>query len=163
MNLFECHRIYKKKKFLSFINDKEKRFKFLIIRNGLIGDIVFITPLLKRIGKTFINSEIEVLVSYNSREVLINFPSVTKIHTIKPDINLIKQVFFYLKFKKKKYDILLNQEVNTHYSIMSTLVGAKFKIGFRNKLDFLLDIVYPREGHVVPAELRSVKDWTANF
>ncbi|MDP3830645.1 MAG: hypothetical protein Q8Q47_05200, partial [Ignavibacteriaceae bacterium] len=68
--------------FLSFINQK-KKFKFLIIRDGLLGDITFITPIINRLRNKFSDSTMDVVVSSNSVDVLKNYPGVRKVIPLK--------------------------------------------------------------------------------
>jgi ADP-heptose:LPS heptosyltransferase len=134
--------------------------KVLIIRNGMIGDMVFITPVIIRLSSTFPNISIDVVTGKNSSEVLNNFQSVRNIFPYVDSKSLMRQIMFFLRLRKQHYDVILIQEVNTHYTIMSKLASGKFFIGYKNSWDFLLDIKYKRTGHVVEAELQTVTEWT---
>ncbi len=158
LNIFNSQN--KIKKFYEFVSRKENDKKILVIRCGRIGDVVFITPVLNRLVRTFPEAKIDVLVSDSSKDVLVNFPGIKNIIPLAGNLSLIKQIYFFLGLRKNKYDILLNQEVNSHYTIMGKLTGAKYLIGFYNKSDYLLDIVFHRDGHAVKAEQGTVKSWT---
>ncbi len=145
--------------FFEFIRRKNKP-KFLVIRDGLLGDITFITPVLNRLINSFPDSIIDVVVSSNSVEVLKNYPGLNDIIPIKSKASLLYHIKFFLKLRKSKYDVVLVQEVNSHYTLMSILTGAKYRIGFKNKADKYLHLVYERKGHAVLAELGSVYEWT---
>jgi ADP-heptose:LPS heptosyltransferase len=147
------------KNFFQFLKQNSK-LKILIIRDGLIGDIVFITPLINRLRNQFSDATIDVVVSSNSVDVLRNFPGIRNIIPLKSKASLLYHVKFFFKLRKNKYDIVLVQEVNSHYTLMSILTGAKFRIGFKNKADKYLDLVNERKGHAVLAELGSVYEWT---
>lgn len=158
MNIFNSGN--KEKKFYDFVSDARNVRKILVIRNGRIGDIVFITPVLRRLLKTFPNTAIDVLVSESSKDVLKNFVGIRKIISLTNNLSVMKQIIFFYGLRKNRYDILLNQEVNSHYTIMGKLVKAKYLIGFPNKSDYLLDIIFPRKGHAVEAEQGTVSTWT---
>jgi ADP-heptose:LPS heptosyltransferase len=145
--------------FLSFINQK-KKFKFLIIRDGLLGDITFITPIINRLRNKFPDSTIDVVVSSNSVDVLKNYPGVRRVIPLKSKSSLFYHIKFFIGLRKEKYDVCLVQEVNSHYTLMSLLVGAKYRIGFINKADRFLNLKFQRKGHTVLAELGTVKTWT---
>lgn len=132
--------------------DKSKEYKFLIIRNGLIGDTVFITPIVYKLYNSYKNSEIDVVISNNSKEILEDYPGINKIFPLPQEFSLKKHILFFLSLRKNKYDCVFIQEVNTHYTIMSKLLRSKMNIGFKNGVSFLQDISVQRKGHSVPAE-----------
>jgi len=145
--------------FNSFINQKRK-FKFLIIRDGLIGDITFLTPIINRLKNKFSDSVIDIVISSNSEDVLKNYPGVRRIFLLKSKAGLLYHIKFFFSLRKEKYDVCLIQEVNSHYTLMSLLISAKYRVGFKNKADKYLDIINDRKGHAVLAELGSVSNWT---
>lgn len=133
-------------------NSKNNKYKFLVIRNGLIGDAVFITPVILKLKREYENSEIDIVVGYNSKAVFHNFPGVNNIFSLPKEFSVTKQALFFLSLRKHKYDCALVQEVNTHYSIMAKLSGSRIKVGYNNELGRLHDISIERKGHVVTAE-----------
>ena len=52
----------KQQKFLNFVHDKSKIKNIIVLRNGLLGDTVFITALLKRLTYTFPSANIDLLL-----------------------------------------------------------------------------------------------------
>lgn len=148
------------KKFYDYLSHHKGNLKILVLRCGRIGDVVFITPVLDRLVRTFPGAEIDVLVSDSSKDVLKNFAGIRNIFSLPSNLSLIKQIPFFLGLRKNNYDIFLNQEINSHYTIMGKLVGVKYFVGFVNKLDFLLDVTFLRKGHAVEAEQEIVKSWT---
>lgn len=132
--------------------DKSKKYKFLIIRNGLIGDTVFITPIVYKLHNSYKNSKIDVVISSNSKEIFEDYPGINKIFIFPGGFSLKKHILFFLSLRKDKYDCVFIQEVNTHYTIMSKLLRSIINIGFKNSVSFMQDISFEREGHAVPAE-----------
>lgn len=133
-------------------NEKQKNYKFLVIRNGLIGDTVFITPVLHKLKVEYPNSEVDVIINANSKEVLKNFSFINKIFSLPVEFSITKHVLFFLSLRKYKYDCVFVQEMNTHYTIMSKLLGAKLLLGYDNPVSNLYDFSVERKGHAVPAE-----------
>ncbi|MGE5436525.1 MAG: glycosyltransferase family 9 protein [Syntrophothermus sp.] len=130
--------------------------KILIIREGLIGDVVFITPLLTKIKKHLPNAIVDLVVSEISVSLLNNFENVGEVLGLKRYTPLMKQLSFYWKLRKKKYDVVFVQEVNTHYTLMAKLTGTKYIISYINQYSFLQNVTVERKGHAVEAEQKTV-------
>ncbi|MBI3189501.1 MAG: glycosyltransferase family 9 protein, partial [Ignavibacteriales bacterium] len=154
----------KEARFYEFIQTKKNVRKILVLRNGLLGDIVFITPVLERLHKTFPSSIIDVVVSEQAKELLHHNPAIRTIRYLHSDPSLTEQTKLYSTLRHEQYDIALILESNTHYSIMSPFIGAKYVVTFQNSWDFLADIsVAWKDGvHHVASELETVKSWTDN-
>ena len=140
------------KRIEKFLVDKNRKLKVLIIRDGLLGDIVFITPVLERLTKTFPNISIDLVLGYKAADIVKNFPGIKNIFTTPKSFNILAHVKLFLSLRKNRYDIIFVQEVNTHYAIMSRLTGAKFVFGYKHQLDFLFSLSVQRHGHAVKAE-----------
>lgn len=132
--------------------EKQRNFKFLVMRNGLIGDTVFITPVIYKLNREYKNSLIDVVVNDNSKEILNNFTNINNLFSLPSKFSIKNHLLFFLSLRKYAYDCVLIQEMNTHYSIMAKLLGAKLIIGYKNSLSKLHDISIERKGHAVPAE-----------
>lgn len=132
--------------------EKANKFKFLVIRNGLIGDTVFITPVINKLHREYKNSSIDVVVNYNSKEIFENFTSINNLFSLPVEFSIRQHLFFFLSLRKYDYDCVFIQEMNTHYTIMAKLLGSKIIIGYQNSLNKLHDISLERKGHAVPAE-----------
>ncbi len=152
----------KEDRFLKFVENPENIRRILVIRNGLIGDTVFMTPVLERLRENFRDASVDVAISVKSTRVLENCSHINKIFPIPTDYSFLGHAAFFFSLRKFHYDIAIIQEVNSHYVLMSKLLGAKYIAGFKNSLSFLLDHAVPRPAHVhtVLAELETVKGWT---
>ena len=139
-------------KLLNLVHNEKKALKILVIRNGLIGDTVFITPVLFRLNKNLPTSIIDVLTGYKSNELLDQFPGIQNIYTLPKQFKVLEHVKFFFSLRKNNYDIILIQELNTHYTLISKITGAKIIIGYKNKLSWLIDLDIERKGHIVHAE-----------
>ena len=149
----------KRKKIYSELKNIQVRgnvLKILIIRNGLLGDIVFITSMIAKVIESFPNAEVDLVLSEASKDILKNFPEINKIFTLKKNSSVFEDVKFFASLRKRKYHLIFIQEVNTHYTIMGKIAGGKFLTGYKNQLDFLLDLPVKRDGHAVKAELATI-------
>ena len=146
-------KIYKE---LKKIQAQGNVLKILIIRNGLLGDIVFITSMAAKVMEAFPGAEIDLVLSEASKDILKNFPGINKTFTLKRNSSVWEDVKFFASLRKEKYHLVFVQEVNTHYTIMGKIAGGKFLAGYQNQLDFLLDLAVKREGHAVKAELATI-------
>lgn len=84
------------KSFLQFVQTYNVK-KILIIRNGLIGDLIFITSALNRLVNTFPNIEIDLVIGPTGKDILKYFPKVSKIFSYKFTyriLDIIQQIFF---------------------------------------------------------------------
>lgn len=154
----------RRERFFQFVKNKKNVKRILIIRDGLLGDTVFITPILRRLNYTFPDASIDVIVGKKSVDVLKYFPGIQKIIPFKYDlsiISIIKQTVFFLSLISKRYDLLIIPEVNPHYTIMGKLVVPKKIISFaqvmRNSVDYFIE--RPKKRAVL-AEPELVLEWT---
>lgn len=145
--------IYKE---LSDISACEPTLRILIIRNGLLGDVVFIASMIAKAVESFPNAKIDLVLSDSAKEVLKNFPGVNNIYTLGKNRSILEDAKFFFSLRKLHYHLVFVQEVNTHYTIMSKIVGGRFSVGFQNQLGFLLDLAVKRDGHAVKAELSTI-------
>ncbi len=154
----------KREKFLRFVNNKKNVKRILFLRDGLLGDTVFITPVLSRLNHTFPDASIDVITGKNSVEILKYFPGLREIIPFNYDlkiISIIKQIFFFLSFIPKRYDLLIIAEVNPHYTLMGKLVFAKNTVSFAESMKNSVDYFISRPFKTATlAETELVKEWT---
>ena len=152
----------REREFAEFVAQRSNVRKILVLRNGLIGDVVFITPVLQRLRRTFPDAVIDAMVSERAAEVLKSFPSLRTIRSLGEKDSLMDQIRVFRGLRAERYDLIVIQETNSHYSAMSILTGARFCIGFQNSLDILLDktVRWRDNVHAVSAEMDTVLGWT---
>lgn len=150
------------KQFFEFVKDKSAIKKILVIRDGFLGDVVLITPVLERLRYTFPTAQIDVLINENTIDILKYHPCVDQILKRKSDIVLIDEIILFSKLRRRNYDIAVIIESNSHYTLMAYLSGTKRLVGFRNKVEFLLDLpVQWVDGfHTVINNVDLVRMWT---
>lgn len=152
----------RREKFLEFARNSTNVNRILVIRNGLIGDTVFVTPVLKRLRDNFTNARLDFATSAKSLPLLKYYPLVNAIYSIPGRFSVVEHSKFFFSLRKFHYDIVVVQEVNPHYILMAKLVKGKFLIGFKNSFEFLSDfsVNRPIGVHAVLAETETVRQWT---
>lgn len=144
--------LFKNKTLDKLRQDKNHKFNFLIIRNGLIGDTVFITPIVIKLSTYYKNSKIDLVLNPKSTQIFDNFPAVTNIFTLPKKFGVLQHILFFISLRKNKYDCVFIQELNTHYTIMSLLLKSRLIIGYKNSLSYLISFSVKRFGHAINAE-----------
>lgn len=153
-----------KKNSSAFISTPQKIKKILVLRNGLLGDTVFITAMLHRLNSTFSNAVIDVIVGKNSTEVLKEFPGIRKIIPFNFNFSatsILKQTRFFLPMSAERYDLVIVPEVNPHYTLMAKLSFPRKLAAFTSSISKICDyhIERPKQKAVL-ADTRIVTDWT---
>lgn len=133
----------------------------LLIRNGLLGDAVFITPVLRRLHAHFPHAAIDIVASASSVE-LFQHSYIRTAYGLSPDFSLWEHIRLFVSLRRRRYDLIFVQELNTHYTFMAKLTGGRHLIGYKTSVAYLLDTVLERreDVHAVEAELATVKEWT---
>lgn len=152
----------RREKFLKFVGNRANVKRLLVVRNGLVGDTVFVTPVLKRLRDNFPDAIIDFATGSKTFPLMKSYPYVDGIFPIPDKYSILVHSIFFFGLRKNKYDVVIVQEVNSHYTLMSKLAGGKFLAGFKNSLGFLLDYSFlrPKGTHAVLAEMETVIDWT---
>lgn len=152
----------KSDKFLRFAGNRGNVSSVLVIRNGLVGDTIFVTPVLDRLRATFPEARIDMAAGEKSTVLLQGNPGINNVYPIPSRFSAKEHAKLFLSLRKYHYDIAVVQESNSHYTLMAGLVGARYTVGFENKLDWLLSysVAWPSGVHAVFAELETVRTWT---
>ncbi|HIP18472.1 MAG TPA: hypothetical protein EYG78_03960 [Sulfurovum sp.] len=115
--------------------DKDSIKRILVVRiNYRIGNILFTTPLLNALEKTFPDAKIDMMLGAPFIASLIEgMPQVNKVYTFPRE--LLKQPLKVLKLKKElkdnRYDLLITPSLMSSSDTLFTfLVSAKYKVGF---------------------------------
>ena len=154
----------RRSKFLNFVLNPINVNNVLVIRNGMIGDIVSITPVLIKLIETYPSVKIDLIIGSKAVDVLKNFPNVRNIYPFTFNysiVSILKQIVFFSGLARGRYDVVIVQEVNTHFSLMAKLVRAKFTVGFENNVSWLYDYSVKRPLKTMAiAETETVLSWT---
>ncbi len=153
----------KSENFLNFVRQKENVKRILVLRNGLLGDTVFITSLLKRLNYSFPDASIDVIVGQRAGDVLKYFPGVKKIIPFNFDfsiISIIKQLIFFISLIPKRYSLLIVPEVNPHYTIVGKFCFPKKIASFTNPIGIADYQINRPNKKALLADTELVKAWT---
>ena len=118
--------------------------KFLIINPFGLGDVLFTTPALSAIKKSYPDAFIGYWCNERVEELLRNNPDINKIFALsRGDLkriyneSRIKGICKFLKLlrdiKKERFDISLDFSSEHRYSLISKLLGIKKRVGFNYK------------------------------
>ena len=118
-----------------------KKFKILFIQFKYLGDVIFLTPVLKAFKTQFPYSQIHILVSSDVAPLLENLDFIDKVWPfprVRGEINLIDSLKFLAKLRSHKFDLSLDFEGNDRGSLISRLIKCKYTIGAIRKSSSLL-------------------------
>ncbi len=109
--------------------------KILIIRFSSIGDIVLTTPIIRCTKKQYPHAEIHFLTKEKFEPILKSNPYISKIHTIKDDVQPIMQSLIHEHFD---YIIDLHHNLRTLYvkRILKHVFNSETQAFSFNKLNF---------------------------
>lgn len=107
--------------------------KILIIRLGAIGDVVETTGLVRALKKA--GATVDYLTSKMPAQVLENDTDINKL------IIFEKKQYSYIfslaqKFKKEKYDIIINLQPSIRLKILAFLSGAKQTVNYKKSYKY---------------------------
>ena len=116
--------------------------KVLIIQTAFIGDVILATPIISELSRIYPTIQIDMLVRKGNEALLINQPNVNEIFTLNKKEKKIPQLFqFITRFRKEKYDEIINLHRFASTGIITAFSGAKKTIGFnKNPFSFCYSI-----------------------
>lgn len=151
--------------------------RILVLRYRFIGDTVLTIPFIQNLKENFPDSQIDVLVSPNSGELLENNPDInkviyfdnTKFHKYENNQpgNKKQLVETYNSFfacakglRNKRYDLAFVLKRSFSSALLAALAGIKHRIGFNTEFrSFLLtkDVKYDKNLHELDNFLNNLK------
>jgi lipopolysaccharide heptosyltransferase II len=88
--------------------------RFLVIKVHYIGDVVMITPALRRLKRAFPDAQVDILIGSWSGQVVYHNPNISRIFSVDDRIfswknpwNLFRVARLFLKFRVEHYDGVL--------------------------------------------------------
>lgn len=104
------------------------REKFLIVRTDRIGDVVLSLPVLEAIKKKYPHSQVIMMVSSYTRDLLLNNPWVDK--TIIYDQAGLKRFFKLVRsLRERRFDVAVLLRPTLRLAFLLFLSGIKVRIG----------------------------------
>ncbi|MBW1811377.1 MAG: lipopolysaccharide heptosyltransferase II [Deltaproteobacteria bacterium] len=115
--------------------------KIVIVQTAFIGDVVFLSPLVHAIKKSFEETQISVLVRPYASQVAKCIPGVDKVLTFDKHgeesgpPGILKAA---RRIRKEKFDLLIAPHRSTRTAILSGLTRIPLRVGFRQGLGRLV-------------------------
>ncbi len=116
--------------------------KILIIKLHYIGDVVMITPALRRLRRVFPDSQIDILIGNWSSQVIINNPHVNDIipvsdgwFSLSNPINFFHLVKLLSRLRSNRYDGVLVFHSNPSICRFSRAIGAPLTLFYHYEND----------------------------
>jgi ADP-heptose:LPS heptosyltransferase len=106
--------------------------KILFIQFKFLGDIVFLTPILKAYKEQFPEKELHVLVPKEAVPLLSNLVFIDKVWgfpRVRGKLNLFNSIKFLMKLRSLNYEYSLDLAGNDRGSIVTRFISAKQRIG----------------------------------
>jgi len=112
--------------------------KFLVIQTSFLGDVILATAITEKLHQHYPDSKVGFLVRKGNEAVLMNNPTIHRIHIWEKRKNKIKNLFkIILELRKQRYDYVFNLHRYFSSGLITLWSGAKFKSGFdANPLSF---------------------------
>jgi heptosyltransferase-2 len=121
--------------------------QILIIQTAFLGDVILLTPLIQRCSERYPDAEIDVLVKKGNEALLANHPQVRKVFTFDKQGGKWRTIMgLIFRFRKERYDLVLNAHRFFSSGFIACLSGAKEVVGFnKNPLSFFYTKALPHE------------------
>ncbi len=115
--------------------------KILIIKFRNIGDVLLITPLVSNLKAYYEETQIDVAVNHHTEPMINLNPNINKVIIYERGlvknsslfIKIWKEIKFFISFRKKNYDMVINLTEGDRGAIISWLTKAPVRIGYLNK------------------------------
>jgi len=113
----------------------------LVIRDGRLGDVLMISPVINWLSGKFPKAQLDVIVGQYGSFIFEENPIINNLILYNKNASIIEQIKFIKKLRNR-YDLIVILEANSHYKILAYLISAKVRIGISGKLNCLLDYHY---------------------
>jgi len=106
--------------------------KYLVIQTAFIGDVILATPVLEQIKKHLPAAQIDILVRKGNEKLLQNHPFINQVIVWNKQENKYRELLRLIKtIRKEQYYAVINIQRFGATGLLTSLSGAKLKLGFR--------------------------------
>lgn len=112
--------------------------KILVIRDGRLGDLLMVTPVLRALGQQWPEAELHVLAGGYAARALQHNPWVYAVHDYDRQLGFLEQIRL-LRALPGPFDLVLALESSSHFAQVARLVQAQRRIGYSNNAGWLYD------------------------
>lgn len=119
---------------IAFKKKKSMPSKILVVSPARVGDLICITPVFREIKKKFPFSQLTVIASADSRDLLANNPHISDIISIGDYVSLREKFKLIAKLKKAGYDwAVTTSPINIFIDVMPfwSLIPQRILLTFR--------------------------------
>ena len=134
--------------------------RFLIINPFGIGDVLFTTPVVRAIKRSFGDSRISYWCNERAAGILKGVPEIDKVFALsRGDLKKVfrnsfwegikKALGLYFILRQGHFDVAIDFSLDHRYGLVAKLAGIKRRIGlnYRNRGRFLTEKIDIREGY----------------
>lgn len=150
---------------IEIINPKEVKTILICRPNHRLGNLLLITPLVQEVSKTFPNAKIDLFVKGNLASIVFKtYSNIDKIMQLpkKHFKNLDKYFLCWFTLKKKRYDIVINVDLNSSSGRLSTKFSrAKFKFFGGNNNE--LQLKYTDYEHIAKKPVYNLRNYLSKM
>jgi len=144
--------------------------KILIIQTAFIGDVVLATPLIEKLKEKYPDSIIDFLLRKGNESIFVEHPHINKVLIFNKKKNKYRNLISLIKaIRSESYDYVINVQRFFTTGLITSLSGAKVKIGFdKNPLSFMFThkighkISESKDIHEVDRNLSLIKNIAGN-
>lgn len=106
--------------------------KYLVIQTAFIGDVILATPVLEQLKKHLPAAQIDILVRKGNEKLLDNHPFVNRVIVWDKKQSKYKTLLRLLQtIREEQYYAVINIQRFGATGLLTSLSGAKLKLGFR--------------------------------
>lgn len=141
--------------------------RILIIQTAFLGDVILATPVVAELKRLFPEATIDFLLKKGNESLLENNPSVNEVITFDKGNGKTRAIYQLIKrFRKTKYDLVINLHRFGSSGMITGFSGAKLKYGFdKNPYAFLFSKKFTHSigdgTHEVTRNLSLIKEFGA--
>ncbi|MDZ4727234.1 MAG: lipopolysaccharide heptosyltransferase II [Leptospira sp.] len=108
--------------------------KILILQTAFLGDLILSTPFFHAVRNQFPDAQIDLVCNLGTEQIVFGNPDISEVIPIDKKKSH-KRLFGFLKFalalRDKNYDIIFSPHFSYRSTILSYIIGAKIRIGYK--------------------------------
>ncbi len=105
--------------------------RILVIQTAFLGDVILATPVVSELHRLYPEAAIDVLVKKGNESLLANNPKIRNVIVFDKSNGKYKSIFRLIrKFRKEKFDLVVNLHRFGSSGMIAGFSGAKQRIGF---------------------------------
>src|SRR3989338_6952751 len=104
--------------------------KILVLKFGALGDLILVTPTLRRLRKNYPNAFISLLCLEKYKDVLENCPYLDEVLTFNKSF-LIHELSLVRDIRKRNFDLLIDIQNSKRSHTLGMLFGIPRRLGFK--------------------------------